>query len=197
MATNFYKPYDDCVFLHGCYISPDVTALGNDAIVACVKDVTTGESKLHIIKNPQTQVFVTRDGLRNYEFKREYTKISDCDMYVTSYKDQYNVLAEALGMRKGGDPFFTKRAVEASPFAYTWDISPLVRMKCEYMDHTKKSATGLKIGMLDLETSVLGDDQILCASVIDWSSRIVHCFVLNDPWLRAKDTSELDKRTEQ
>ena len=196
MATNFYKPYDNCVFLHGCYISPENSPHGNDAIIACVKDVETGESKLHYIKNPQTQVFVTRAGLRNYEFKREYTKISDCDMYVTPYKDQYSALAQALGIRNS-DPFFTKRAVEASPFAYTWDISPLVRMKCEYMDHTKKSATGLKIGMLDLETSVLGDEQILCASVIDWPTRVVHCFILNDPWLRATDTTELDKRTEQ
>ena len=196
--SNFYHPKDNCVFLHGTYVPPENNSSGHDAIVACVKNVVTGDSELHIIKNPATQVYVTRDGLRRYEHKREYAKISDCDMYITPYKDQYNILAQALGI-KNSDPFFQRRAVEASPYAYTWDINPLIRMKCEYLDHTTKSATNLRIGMLDLETSVLGDEQILCASVCSWSDREVKCFILNEQWLRLdkNNTNELYKRAEE
>ena len=184
--SNFYHPKDNCVFLHGTYIPPENNSYGHDAIVACVKNVETGNSELHIIKNPATQVYVIRDGLRKFEHKREYAKISDCDMYITPYKNQYETLATALGI-KNNDPFFRKRAVEASPYAFTWDINPLIRMKCEYLEHTSKSATNLKIGMLDLETSVLGDEQILCASVCSWTDREVQCFILNDQWLRLKE----------
>lgn len=184
--SNFYHPKDNCVFLHGTYVPPDTNIGGHDAIVACVKNVETGESELHIIKDPPTQVYVTKEGLRRYDHKREYARISDCDMYITPYKAQYSTLAEALKIRNQ-DPFFQKRAVEASPYAYTWDITPLIRMKCEYLDHTTKSATNLRIGMLDLETSVLGDEQILCASICSWPDREVHCFILNDPWLRIQE----------
>ena len=195
--SNFYHPRDNCVFLHGTYIPPENNSSNMDAIIACVKNIETGKSELHIIKNPHTQVYVIKEGLRNFEFKREYARIADCDMYITPYKLQYEILANALGIRNK-DPFFMKRAVEASPYALTWDINPLIRMKCEYLDHTEKSATDLRIGMLDLETSVLGDEQILCASVCSWPDREVYCFILDDPWLRTKNAEEeLTKRTEK
>ncbi len=188
--SQFYKPIPNHVFLHGTYVPPDKTQHGNDAIIACVKNPDTGESVLQIIKNPLTQIYVMREGLRNYENKREYARMSDCDMYVAPYKDQYAVLAEALGI-KNKDPFFQKRMVEQSPFAFTWDIPPLVRMKCEYLDATKKSAAKLHIGILVLETSVLGDEQILCASVCNWNTREIHCFILNDEWLRTENANDV------
>lgn len=196
--SNFYHPKDNCVFLHGTYVPPYNNSTGADAIIACVKDITTGTSLLHIIKNPQTQVYVTKPGLRTYHNKREYARIIDCDMYVTAYKDQYATLAEALNIREE-NPYILRKAVEQSPFAYTWDIPPLIRMKCEYMAHTQKSVSKLRIGILDLETSVLGDEQILCASVCCWPDREVHCFILNDPWLRLPQDQiqQLDQRTEQ
>ena len=194
--SNFYHPKDNCVFLHGTYVPPDNNSSGIDAVIACVKNVDTGESQLHIIKNPQTQLYVIKEGLRTFEHKREYARIIDCDMYITPYKLQYETLASSLGIRNK-DPFFMKRAVEESPYAFTWDINPLIRMKCEYLDHTEKSATSLRIGMLDLETSVLGDEQILCASICSWPDREVHCFILNDPWLRVNDLKQLEERTKK
>ena len=188
---TFFKPIPNCAFLNAVYIPPEQNYHGHDAIVASVKDVNTGETKLQIIKDPHTQVYVMREGLRMYDHKREYARKSDCDMYITTYKEQYGLLAHVLGIRQG-DEFFTKRAVQASPYAFGWDIDPLVRLKCDYLDTCKVSATKLKIGMLDIETSVLGDEQILCISICNWTDREVHCFILNDPWLRM-DNSEIKK----
>jgi len=198
--SNCYHPRDNSVFLHGCYVPPDFIRKGSDAIVACVKDIMTGESHLHIIRNPMTQDYVLREGLRNFEHKREYARLSDCDMYIVPYKDQYVEIANKLEPRKrytNEDAMFCKRLVEKSPYTFGWDISPMVRMKVEYMEHTPKDPTNLKVAILDIETSVLEDnpDEILALSVCDWPTRTVHCFILNGPWLRAKDTAELEART--
>lgn len=194
--SYFYHPKDNCAFLHGMYISPEQSSKGRDAIVACVKNVTTGVSQLHIIKQPMTSVYITRDGLRNYEHKKEYTRISDCDMYITPYRKQIDTLAEAMNIKAPESSFIAAKRVKSSPYTYGWDIHPLIRMKCEYMDHTQQDPTGLRIGMLDLETSVLGGQEILCGSICDWTSRRVHCFILNS-WLGAKDVDELMKYAEK
>ncbi len=190
---TFYKPIPGCTLINSTYVPPENNSYGNDALVASVKDNVTGETKLHIIKNPQTQVYVAKEGLRNYDLKREYANKSDCDMYITPYRFQFDVLADALKIRPS-DPFRTKRAVQSSPYVYGWDVDPGVRLKCDYMKTCPELPSKLVIGMLDIETSVLGDEQILCISICNWHTREVHCFILNE-WLQEPDTKQLDERT--
>ena len=193
-----YSPLPNCAFLHSCYVAPSDQTRNNDLVSCCVKDMTTGESRLHLYRNPNTTIYVLRKGLQNFQFKREYVRISDCDMYVVPYKDQYVEAARKLG-RRNPEPWTAKRLVDESPFVFGWDISPQVRIKCEYLDAMPKDPTNINLAVLDIETCVLPENQdgTLALSICDWRTRTVHCFIDNGVWLRAKDTSELEERTKQ
>ena len=193
-----YSPKNNHAFLHSCYISGRNTPKGGDGIVACVKNMDTGESILHIVDNPKTQVYVLREGLRTFEFPREYARISDCDMYIVPYQEQYDYLYRKLRPRsRPVDSWQAKKIVQESPFTFGWNISPQVRMKCEYLDATPKDPTNLKLAVLDIETCVLSENQdaILVLSICDWTKRVVHCFIDTTTWLRGLDENDLRKRT--
>lgn len=195
-----YTPIPNHAFLHSCYIGEKDTSTGKDGIVACVKDMDTGESCLHIIDEPKTQVYVLKEGLRTFEFPREYVRMSDCDMYVVPYREQYTYLYSKLYPHKRlVDAWRARKAVQESPFTFGWNISPQVRMKCEYLDATPKDPTNLKLAVLDIETCVLDEnrDAILVLSICDWTTRTVHCFIDTTSWLRDLDEGELNRRTAQ
>jgi len=193
-----YSPLPNHVFLHSCYIDPKHTPDGHDGIVACVKNMDTGESRLHIINDPKTQVYVLREGLRTFEFAKEYVRISDCDMYVVPYRDQYEFIYSKLYPRaKYTEPWKARKEVQSSPYAFGWNISPQVRMKCEYLEATPKDPTNLKLAVLDIETCVLDEnrDGIIALSICDWSARVVHCFIDTTAWLREMDEKVLAEKT--
>lgn len=196
-----YNPIPNHAFLHSCYISDKATSDGSDALIACVKDMDTGESRLQIVENPKTQVFVLKEPLRNFEFAREYVRLSDCDMYIVPYKNQYQELYNIMFPRRRDVPLWqAKQYIQKSPFTFGWNISPQVRQKCEYLETMPKPPINLRIGVADIETSVLDDgtrDSIIALSLCDWSERIVHCFIDTGTWLRDMDVNALNKRTEE
>ena len=111
-----YNPIPNHAFLHSCYIDERRTPDGSDGIVACVKNMETGESKLHIVNNPKTQVYVLREALRTFEHPREYARISDCDMYVVPYRQQYDFIYSKLNPRsRNFEAWKAKKDVQSSP----------------------------------------------------------------------------------
>ena len=195
-----YNPIPNHAFLHSCYIDERRTPDGNDGIVACVKNMETGESKLHIVNNPKTQVYVLREALRTFEHPREYARISDCDMYVVPYRQQYDFIYSKLNPRsRNFETWKAKKEVQSSPYAFGWNISPQVRMKCEYLEATPKDPTNLKLAVLDIETCVLGEnkDSIIVLSICDWDARVAHCFIDTATWLRDLDEEVLASKTDK
>lgn len=191
-----YSPIPNHTFLCSTYIPPDNNGERSDAVIVTAIHPVTGETKLHIIPDPQTQVFITREALRNHTFKKEYERIDNLDTYICGYKDQFQYMADALNNRRV-PPYMAYKTVTASPFCYAWDININTKVKLEYIKSEDTAPRVLAKGMLDIETSVLGDEQIICGSVAVWNRREVYCFILAS-WLNMPEEvalKELEQRT--
>ena len=183
-----YNPIKNHQFVHGEY-SPPNKHTGSDALIANVKDVETGESKLHIIRDPQMEYWVTKKALRTFKEKKECVPIGEVDGYVT----RYSTLNESIGKSLGVYTSHTdRRRFMTSPFVFGADIHPLIRMKIEYRKSCDKAINYFKVGALDIETSVLGDNQILLLSYADFHTGKVYC-AINNEWGNI-DTEALDAR---
>ncbi len=179
-----YNPIPNHNFLHSCYVSARNNAAGIDAVVAAVKDVDTLESRLQVIQNPMMRVWVAKKGARNYEFKRECVQMSQLDMYVCEYKQMGETLAKALGKSTYG--YINTRKLLESPYVYGGDIDIEVLVKLEYLANSRKAITDYNIGVMDIETSVLGDNQIILNGYCDWKTKSVYCYILEE-WYQPTD----------
>lgn len=173
-----YNPIPNCNFIHSCYVPPSNNPSGTDAIVAMVKDVDTLESKLHIVPNPMVRVWVAKKGLRNYADKRECAKLSELDVYVCQYKKMGETIAKALDKPVYG--YINTRKLLESPYVYGADIAPEIQMKLEYIEASKRAITQYNIGVMDIETSVLGDEQIILNGYCDWRTKQIYCWILKE-----------------
>ena len=185
-----YNPIADHQFVHGVYCPSTINKYCTDALIANVKDVESGESRLHIIRKPKFQFWVTKPALRTYAEKRECCPVDETDMYITDYDTMADSIGKALGYSFS---FTNKRKFLESPYVYGADIDPLVRMKLEYIQACEKSINYFKIGCIDIENSVLGDNQIIILSYTDFHTRTTYCGVLNS-WAET-NIDELQERT--
>jgi len=170
-----YNPIKNYQYVHGTYVPQDTNS-GTDALVASVKDPRTGDTRLHIVRNPACQFWITKPALRNHKHKKECVPLSEVDMHVCQYKYLSESIEKALGDRKS---YSKNRWVMRSPYVYGADIDPLIVMKLEYKEACKDSVDYFKVGAIDIEVSVLGDNQIILLSYADFHTRTVYCAVLN------------------
>ena len=187
-----YQLLPNCQIIDAIYIPPNVRSSDSDALFAVVKDVTTNETKLQLIPNPQTEYWLHRNTYRDYQYKREAAPLSELDHCTSPVKDLYQSIARSLGRYRL--PPRPKQILE-SPYLYGADLDPATKLKYEYHQHEKRGIGHYRIGMLDLETSVLGDEQIQIASVADSDARKVYCFILQ-PWAQCELT-DIEQRTVQ
>ena len=171
-----YNPLQNCAYTHSCYVPASNNIHGIDAVVVAAKDVDTLESKLQIIQNPKIKVWVAKQGTRTYEKKRECVKFSELDMYVTEYKRRGEIIAKALGKSTYG--YINVRTLLESPYVYGADISPEITIKAEYTKNVTKAVKEYNVGIMDIETSVLGDEQIILNGYCDWKTRQLRCWIL-------------------
>ena len=70
-----YSPFPDFNMLHGVYIKPSEENNFNDAIVAAIKNVKTGEHKLHVIRNPMFEYWITKPQFRHQNIRLECERL--------------------------------------------------------------------------------------------------------------------------
>lgn len=189
-----YNPYPDYNMLHGVYIKPSEETDFDDAIIAAIKNVKTGDHKLHVIQNPKFEYWITKPQFRHQNIRLERESLDRLDTYVCQYKNLYQHIAHALGMYRAP---FNNVPQKSDPHVYGIDVGPLIRMKIEYMQNVNEVVPRIDIGMLDIETSVIDDfdNQILCASYTDWLTRTTYEFI-NKPWC-SLDESVMRERLEK
>ena len=178
-------------YVHGSYVNkPENT---HDAAIICIKNVNEPyDSKLQIIRDPQIPVYVTKKGLRTFTEKREYMFKKDLDMYICPYRDMSATLFKALnGFRPSG--FVQPKKLLQSPYVYGCDAEILSLIKAEYLENCQKTPKRYSIGIFDLETSVLGGNEILCASYSDWNTRTTHAVILKSWYGENKSNEEIFK----
>ena len=173
-----YKPYPGYSMLHGLYHSYDDQ---HDAVIAATKHIETGEKRLHIIRNPYIEFWVTKRPFRTQNIRLECEHKSRVDAFVCPYKDMWRMVGQALGYRYPSNR--DGRIYAQSPYLYGVDVNPIVRMKLEYQKATNSMFPLMDIGMLDIETSITDEfgAQILCASYTDWATRTTFEFI-NASW---------------
>jgi len=190
-----YYPYPEFAMLHGIYIPPNDENGYSDAIVAACKHIKTGEKKLHIVRDPKFEYWITKPQFRHQNIRLEREELSRLDMRICKYKELWDSVALGLGFK------FTPRnpkVLKEDPHVYGIDVGPLIRMKIEYNQNVDGAVPKLDIGMLDIETSVLDDrfqNEILCASYTDWSTRTTYEFI-NDQWCHVTD-EEMQARVDK
>ena len=182
-----YNPIKNCAYMHSCYVPPYNNNQGIDAVVAAVKDVDTLETKLHIVRNPMMKVWVAKQGTRHYDYKRECALMTELDMYVCEYKKLGETLSKALKGHAYG--YINTKQLMESPYVYGADISPEIALKIEYMHNINKGIREYDLGVMDIETSVLGDNQIIRNGYCEWKTKEVHCWILSE-WFKPEEDYE-------
>lgn len=186
-----YQPQNGYQFIHGIYIPPS-DQNPNDALCAVIKHKDTNEVKIQCLPNPKMKVWIMKKSLQNYEERLEAAPLNQLDEFVCSYKNLSAEVAQHLGYKSG--KFINPRTITANPFVFGLDVEPLVRMKQEYLNATPGLIHNLSYGSYDLEVSVLGTNEILCSSFVDWDRKIAYCHI-NAKWYDPKDNwqEHLDK----
>ncbi len=149
----------------------------------------TFHDSLNTIINPRRKFYLHKPKYRNYEYKIEYVPLSECDEYVCVNRDLEFTLKEKL--HKFTNKYIPLRTLCDSPYVYGADVNIEVLIKIGYMNKVKNVPILPKytFSSLDLEVSVLGDDQINLASYC--FDRIVDVWIL-DTFLY-KTTDEKDE----
>jgi hypothetical protein len=150
-------------FLHSTYWKKK----GNDedAVVACLKDVDTGKTKLEVITNPKRSIGITRKGLQeSTNTKKICEDNNNLDIYTIDNKDLRDELQEKLLGYSGG--YTSLKKLINSPYVYGADIDISVLIKQHFLKQSDRTAKSFRVGGLDIETSVLGGREILMITYV-------------------------------
>jgi hypothetical protein len=140
-------------FIHSTYWKAKDNS--SDAVVALLKEVDTGEPKLHIFQNPKRTVYVTRPGLREtHDHKKLCETLDNLDSYsVHNHNLREELQRILLGHTKG---YVTQTQLLNNPYVYGADIDISVLIKQHFLNSTDKMCKGFRVGGLDIETAVPG-----------------------------------------
>jgi len=182
--------YQTHQFVHGVYVP---LGRDHDAYVANIKNVDTGVSELMIVEDPTVKVWVTKPGRRNYSEKKEYAPMDELDMFNTKYCEIGRTLAKALGQNVGyGNGYFNQRKLMTSPYVYGADIDIGVRIKGMFRKMNPRNPPGYNVGTLDIESSVVGNNEIILISFINGDGNC-YCSIFK-PFFREGEGIEAVKK---
>lgn len=141
-------------FLH----STTVTSKRGDweCIVAAIKDVDTGETRLRYIKNPKRKVYVKKKALQYKQNTKELClPLYQLDEYVV---DNYRIRDELQNILwSGGGGYARYQTLINDPNVFGADINQDVLIKQGYYNQYKAISDKYKVGGLDIETNMIAD----------------------------------------
>ena len=143
-------------FLHSTYWCDKQKK--TDAIVACIKDVDTGKCNLEIFVDPKRSIWVTKPALRTHRFKKTCEHKRNLEQYVVPNTRIAEKLLEVL--HNGYGSKWINKLLQ-SPYVYGADIDIETLGKISYMKKYDAVSSSYRVGALDIETSVIGGEEIL------------------------------------
>ena len=143
-------------FLHSTYWCDKKQKL--DTVVACIKDVDTGTCKLEVFVNPKRSIWVTKPPLRKHKYKKTCEYKRNLDQYVVPNMHVSDKLSQVL--YNGYGPKWLNKLLQ-SPYVYGADIDIETLCKISFMKKYDTVSQTYRVGALDIETSVLGGEEIL------------------------------------
>lgn len=150
------------------------------AVIANCRNVDTGEKKLAIHTNYERPFWVTKPACRNHSYKKEYELERNLDMYTVPQNEMASRICEIFGERPS--PWKTVNKVCASnPYIYGADVSPCMILKKQLADAAgDKSIHDYHVGFLDIESSMLGGNEIILITYVDMKNLKIHTGILSD-----------------
>lgn len=173
-------------FIHGFYIPPNEYR-EDDGVFAIIKDKDTDDVKLQLIQNPKYKLWVLKKPFWDIQDRLEDSPLSQLDEFVCEYRNLVPEISKRLGYKPG--KFVQPRMLLSDPRVFGVDIDVPIRLKLDYMNSTPGLIKNLTIGAYDLETSVLGDNEIYCSSFVDWDRKQAWCHI-NARWFQPGPGSE-------
>lgn len=128
------------------------------------REVLKVKNKFDIIDNPKRTIYVTKPQYRTHKYKRDVESLEHVDAYVVEDQHMVDDLKKILGHKPWERLSLTDLC--DSPYIYNADVSMEVLIRDRYISNQKHDIIPLKIGSFDIETSVLGDDQVNCITFI-------------------------------
>lgn len=164
----------------------------HSALIAVIKHVITGDSKLMILRDPQRPFWVTKPMLRGFTYKPSTANLSTLDCFQTTEHDLPFMLQQALGQRPqvGRKPYL--RGLCDSPYVFGADIPLAVIYKEQMQRSCSRPASGFRVGALDLETSLLGGNEIIVGSYTS-PEGTTYCGVYQ-PFMKGATVEELETK---
>ncbi len=153
--------------MHSTYAKGD----DGDCVVACLKDVNTNKTILKEFPCPNRKVYIQRKPLwGTIAENTEYAPMSELDEFSVPNWELQARLKHLLGH----NPKAYKPMVELvnDPRVFGVDVDIEVLIKQHYMNSTKKQATLIKVGALDIETSVIGGEEVILNTYVSYDHKI-------------------------
>ena len=150
-------------FVHSCYMrrpQEDRDAVVIKEYIYPTKETKTPVPNIRIIENPKRQFAITKPQFRTHNEKREWENLDRVDWYTTYNKDMTENVYRAL---YGKLPYghVRQKKLDNSPYIYGTKIGIETLIHHRYTEDLNKidyKPVSPTVGMLDIETSVLSDD---------------------------------------
>ncbi len=148
-------------WMHSCYDRTDERAIltVKEKVVKIdeeTKQILDTKTNLRQFFNPARRVWITKPEFRTHRYKKESELLSRCEVY----KVEDRLLAEFLKTQLGFPKYqrILTRELCNSPYVYGTDISMEALVRYKYETNALHDVAPIKIGSLDIESSVIHDD---------------------------------------
>lgn len=142
---------------------------------------------VRLIQNYKREFWVTKEGLRNHQDKKEFEELNKLQVFKTTQRDLVRTIARALG--RGAIPGGLRLAAR-SPYLYGCDVTTPVLVKHRYMKQYPDCNSDNTLAVVDIESDVVeGHERPIVGSLTfkDKAIMIVdHGFVRGIPNPEAK-----------
>lgn len=147
----------------------------DDFVFITYKEGTDDTPRMKIIRDTSVEYFITKPGLRTQNIKRQTCPYDELDGYHCQEKDLRQELIRALGIR---NPNARLADLLQNIYVYGADIPSEYHIRTKYNEDAAEDARAhklpesipfsmVKVGALDIETSVLGGNEIICITFVD------------------------------
>lgn len=178
----------NCRMVHGLLLTDKENTYS--AVVANIKDVTTNESKLWIVRSPVRPVWVTRKALRKHQDKRLCVPECEVDQFQCPEHQVPAVLQKALYGYSRQNAW--RSMLLDSPYVYGADVSPVVIYAKQLKDQCPRGVGQYKIGHLDIETSVCGGNEVILISYTNYDGTVYQGVLQS--FLQGQDPKIIEER---
>lgn len=175
----------------------------DDFIFITYKEGLDPQPKMRIIKDTTVEFYVTKEALRTQNIKRQTTPIQELDGYTCQEKDLSKELAKALGLRGG---YHKLADLLQNIYVHGADIPSEYHVRVKYNKFAAEDAVKhglpeslpfsiINTGALDIETSVLGGNEIILITVVDAN---MNCFTaIYKPFLKGASLEKVTDHVEK